>query len=222
MWARNWSSVLTCVLVALVSCTAWAEDEETRRKRLVKLATGDFSLPAPVGKVYSLEALIDRTLEQNPAMVARKHAELFAAHQRSEADWAYGPMVKVDSTFTVVPAETDINRVQGNLEKYFNLDIGPFSASTVRVIIPIYTFGKIEAARDLAQLGVERGALETRKQRLKLISQTRQAYLSLQLGKHIKAVTADGQAVIKQEIERQLEAREFGDEEIDIVQLRKL
>lgn len=199
-----------------------SKEEKARRKRLARLAAGKPKLPPPKGKVYTLEALLDRTLDQNPLIVARKHAELYAELRQDEANWAVFPMVKAESTFTIVPAETDINRAGGNLEKYYNLDVGPFTANSVRIIIPIYTFGKVAAAKDLAKLGIQREKLETKKERLKLIAQTREAYYSLQLGKHIQAITLDGRKVIKDEIVRQNEAREFGDEEIDVAQLRKL
>ncbi len=228
MWARN--SPAWVVIAAICLCLApphASADESTsgaqaHRKKLARLAAGRVRLPPATGKVYALEDLVDRALSQNPLLVARKHAEIFADLRDSEADWAYGPMVKVESSFTVVPSETDVNQVQGNLEKYLDLDIGPFSSSTIRVVIPIYTFGKISAARDLAELGVDTERLKTKKERLKLMTQTREAYYSLQLGKHIQAITADVRTVIKDEIKRQNEAREFGDEEIDIPQLRKL
>jgi outer membrane protein TolC len=226
MWARNspaWVVIVAiCLGLAPPHALADGPTSKTQRKHLARLAAGKVTLPPPTGKVYALEDLVDRALSQNPSLVARKHAEIFANLRNSEANWAYGPMVKVESSFTVVPAEADVNQVQGNLEKYLDLDIGPFSSSTIRVVIPIYTFGKISAARDLAELGVDAERLKTKKERLKLITQTREAYYSLQLGKHIQAITADARTVIKEEIKRQNEAREFGDEEIDIPQLRKL
>ncbi len=230
MWDRSRprGRVALVLFVALglcgstVAADGLSKEEEARRKKLVRLAAGKPKLPAPTAKVYSLEALLDRTLDQNPLLVARKHAELYAELRQDEANWAVSPSIKIESQFTVVPADTDINRAQGNLEKYLELDVGPFSANSVRIIIPIFTFGKIAAAKDLAALGIDQARLDTKKQRLKLIAQTKEAYYSLQLGKHIQAITADGRSVIKEEIERQNEAREFGDEDVDVPQLRKL
>ena len=229
MWDRSRAAraaVVVFVALGLSASTVVADgiskDEEARRKRLVRLAAGKPKLPAPTGKVYSLEALLDRSLDQNPLLVARKHAELYAELRKDEANWAIAPSIKAETQFTIVPADTDVNRAQGNLEKYLEFEVGPFSANSVRIVIPIFTFGKISALKDLADLGIDQSRLDSKKQRLKLIAQTKEAYYSLQLGKHIQAITADGRTVIKDEIERQNEAREFGDEEIDVGQLRKL
>ncbi len=198
------------------------EPAEARRKRLARLGTGRISLPEPIGEVYGLGPLVERGLEANPQLVARKHAELFAGLRQDEADWAYAPKFELTSALTAVPAEADFNEVGTNLESFFELDIGPLSTSSLKVLVPIYSFGKLAAAVDLAELGVDQAALETEEQRLKIITQIREAYYSVQLGKTIQATMADGLAIMQEEIERLNEAREFGDEEVDVVALRKL
>lgn len=197
-------------------------DEESRRRRLARLGSDKVRLPPPTGEVYPLEALLERGMEVNPLMVARRHAELFAQYRTEEAAWARAPKFDITTTITAVPNKTDFNEVQSNLTRYLNLDIGPLSATSIRLAVPIYSFGKLSIAAELADLGVEQAELETREERLKLLTQIREAYYAYQLGKHIQAIMKDVVELMREEIERQDEAREFGDENVDIEALRKL
>ncbi len=196
--------------------------EQDRRKQLVRLASGEPRYKDPQGRVYTLESLIERAMEVNPQVVARKYAQLFAEQRQGEADWAMFPEIEINGRLTYVPNEPDFNAVQDNLEEYFALNIGPLFQTTVRIVFPITTFGKINNLQALAALGVDQGELETAKLRLEIIRKLREAYLSVQLGKLIEALSIDGSQVISDEVARMDEAREFGDEEIDVVELRKL
>jgi outer membrane protein TolC len=196
--------------------------EQERRKKLARLGTGRVRLAKPVGEVYSLQGLVERGMSVNPELVARRYAEVFAELRTQEADWARFPKFDITSSLTAVPAEADFDEVGKNLESFAALDIGPLSVNSVKLVVPIYSFGKISMASELADLGVDQAQLETRKKRLRILTQLREAYYSVQLGKQIKATMADGVDIIREEIERQDEAREFGDDEVDVVQLRKL
>lgn len=201
---------------------AAASQEAARRKRLAKLGSGRITLPEPVGTVMTLDDLIERGMKSNPELVARQHAELFAQYRQKEAAWAAFPSVQLDSTLSIVPETTAFNNVSSNIEQYLAFEFGPLSISSVRIVVPIYTFGKISAAQDLAALGVDQEELETTQKRLEIVAQIREAYVSVQLGKHIQGLVGDGIGAIREEIERQNEAREFGDEVIDVIALRKL
>lgn len=216
------AALLTGALLLSSAAAAQEDPEAAARKKLIRLGSGTVNLPAPIGEVYPLEALIERCMEVNPQVVARQHAELYARYRQEEADWALFPSFQFNTNFTVVPEQTDPNRVTSNIEKYLAFEVGPFSSSSLRIIVPLFTFGKIDAAQELAALGVDQQELETRKLRLKLLTQTREAYYSLQLGKQIQGLIGDSVGIIREEIARQEEAREFGDETIDVEQLRKL
>lgn len=220
---------LALVLGAL-SLTAWSplaqaqddgESDAERRKRIARLGSGKIKLPEPTGTVYDLDALVERAMTSNPQLVAREYGEYYNELRQKEAGWAYFPRIEVNSTLSVVPDNTDFNAVSGNIERFLALDIGPLSNTSLRVIFPVYSF-KIAPARELAAIGVEEGKVVTRKKRLELITQLREAYYSFQLGKMIMAVSQDGSMLIKEEIERMEEAREFGDGDVDIEDLRKL
>ena len=194
--------------------------EEERRKRLARLGSGKLRPIQTVGEVYPLESLIERCQEANPQVRARVFSEQFAELRQQEADWAIAPSFSLNAGATWVPPNADPNDVKDNVSKL--IDGGPFLTDSVRMTIPLWTFGKLTSAQNLAGLGVDQAGLETRRLRLQLISQTREAYYSVQLGKHIQALIADGVDLIHEEIERLEEAREFGDESVDIKQLRKL
>ena len=199
-----------------------ADDQEARKARLARLGAGKVKHPPPVGDVYTLESLIARSSEVHPLLIAKASRKLYAELRLEEANWGMFPKFEVTSVLSAVPNNVDFNNGASNLEKYIAFDIGPLSNNSLKIIFPVYTFGKLDSAQDLAQLGVDQAELETRKERLKLNSQLREAFYGAQLGKMIKAVMVDGVDVIKDEIARMDEAREFGDEDVDIVQLREL
>lgn len=196
--------------------------EQARRDRLARLGAGKVKHAPPIGKVYSLDALVERSMEANPELVARRYTEFYARYRQSQAEWARTPRMEFDSALTAVPNDTNFNQVEENVSEYLQFDIGPLTTNKLRLIFPLLSFGKITAAQDLAQLGVEQSEIETQKKRLLLIRQIKEAYYSVQLGKAIKAIMGDGIASIKEELARQDEAREFGDEEINVTAFRKL
>lgn len=202
-----------------------SDDEEKRKKRLARLGSGRVNHPEPIGEVFAVDALADRAMEVHPLLVAQESKRFFAEMRKNEADWAFFPKFEVTSALTVVPNAPDpdaVNNAGSAFQQYIELDIGPLSTTSLRVLLPIYTFGKVSTARDLAQLGIDQADLEMKKERVKIAAQIREAYYGLQLGKMIMAIMNDGREVIKDEIAAQNEAREFGDEDVDVVELRKL
>lgn len=210
------------IKVAPAEPAASSEEDQGRRKQLVRLAAGEPHYKEPTAQVYTLEALVERAMEVNPQVAARRYTQLYAEQREGEADWAMFPSIELGGRLTYVPNNPDFNAVQGNLEEYFALNIGPLFQTTVRVIFPITTFGKIDNLQELAALGVDQSELETAKLRLEIIRKVREAYLSVQLGELIEALSIDGSQVIRDEMSRMDEAREFGDEDVDVVELRKL
>jgi len=198
------------------------ESDSERRKRLARLGSGQVRYQAPIGEVHSLEAMVERVMEVNPQVVARQYTRLYATLRQDEANWWWFPEFEVGGKLTYVPHETDFNEVGSNLSQYVNLDIGPLVQGSLRIVFPITTFGKVDTLQELAALGIDQADIEERKLRLELIRKVREAYLSVQLGKLLEALSADGNTLIKEEIARLDEAREFGDEAVDIEELRKL
>ncbi|MEL6182806.1 MAG: TolC family protein [Myxococcota bacterium] len=161
------------------------DDEEQRKKRLARLGSGQIKHPEPIGEVYTLDALANRAVEVHPLLVAQEAKRFYAELRQDEANWAFFPKFEITSALTVVPNAPDpeaVNNAGSALQQYIELDVGPLSTTSLQILFPIYTFGKVGTARDLAKLGIDQADLEMRKERVKLAAQIREAYYGLQLG----------------------------------------
>jgi outer membrane protein TolC len=138
------------------------------------------------------------------------------------ADWAWTPKIEALSTLAPVPANTDPNSIGGNIEELTSLNIGPFFRQTVRIWAPVYTFGRITQAQELAQINVESAKLERERAFVELHFQVRRAYYGLQLASAFDEMLRDGQKLIKEQLADMEEAREFGDRDVSIRDLRRL
>ena len=90
------------------------------------------------------------------------------------------------------------------------------------MIIPIYTFGRINRAKALAELGVKNADLEGRKAELELIFQVRRAYYGLQLARSLDSMIQDGGKLVTEQLEKMEEARNFGEADFETKDFRKL
>jgi outer membrane protein TolC len=92
---------------------------------------------------------------------------------------------------------------------------GPFFSGGVQGAIPIYTFGKISAARDAARAGVTSATLTSRRARNQLRFDVRRAYYALQLALDTLQMISEGRGKLTKAV-RQLEQRiEDGDPDVD-------
>lgn len=176
---------------------------------------------APVAPV-TLEALLKRASKHAASLSVRDAALKNAQWKQTRADWAWTPKIEALSTLAPVPANTDPNRVGANLDEITALNIGPFFRQTIRIIVPIYTFGRIDGAQELAQVNVENARLERKKAELELQLQVKRAYYGLRLARAFGAMLGEGQSLIKERLVKMEEDREFGEADFDIKDLRKL
>lgn len=92
---------------------------------------------------------------------------------------------------------------------------GPFFSGSVQGAIPLYTFGKISAARDAARAGVTSATLAGARTRNQLRFDVRRAYYALQLALDTLQMISEGRGKLVKAV-RQLQQRiDDGDPDVD-------
>ena len=136
---------------------------------------------SPKTEVYSLREMM--ALAYKNADVMKEHTARVdkAKWQEYRADWAWAPKLKSNYLLAPVPEKAEVGEFSSNLDQYLALNIGPFIRVKATVGMPIYTFGKISIAQDLADIGVDVAELERRKARLDVAYQVKRAYATIQL-----------------------------------------
>ena len=188
--------------------------DASAKTREVEIAEG--------GRTVELEALRDLASKRAAVMRVSEAKIRHAEWQRFRAEYGWAPKLQADSTLAPVPANTDPNNLSGNFDEIAAFNIGPFFRQTVNVVIPVYTFGRLDAAEDLAQIGWENAALEARDALLDLDYQVKRAYYGLQLARTFGALLEDGDRLVSEKLEEMEEARDFGEADFKIQDFRKL
>lgn len=170
----------------------------------------------------ALGELLSAALKHADAIKAASANQRYADWQQYRAERAWLPKLQANTLLAPVPANTDPNRVSENLDEIFSLNIGPFIRQTARLLMPVYTFGRLSAAKDLAQLGVENAALGMKKQQVELAYQVQRAYYSAQLAAAFQTMIDDGEKLLGDKLKEMEDARDFGDADFKIKDYRKL
>ena len=165
------STLRTGLLAALVGLTIG----------LVPSASAQDAVP-----LLTLDEAVEMAMSQAPSLqVAAADVELAQAREL-EAGLARLPAFSGRSVWA--PS----GPVRGNaIESTSGTDLGAIAdlgdefgfqtSNSIRATLPLYTFGKIELAEDLAHVGYEVAIMQRRKAELEVVFNVRQAYLGLQL-----------------------------------------
>jgi len=196
------------------------EPEPAEEKKETPAKEGDAK--AQLAKQVSLEELEVAARDNAAVMDAERARKKNAEWQRYRARYAWAPKLQANTLLTPVPADTDINDFGNNIDNILALNIGPFFRQTANLVIPLYTFGRINRAKALAEIGVKNADLEARKAELDLIFQVRRAYYGLQFARSIDAMIKDGGELVTGQLEKMEEARNFGEADFETKDFRKL
>ena len=90
---------------------------------------------------------------------------------------------------------------------------GPALSGAVRGAIPLWTFGKLTAARDAAEAGVEAARGDRQKIRNKVIYDVRRAYYGLQFALDVKQMISEGLPKLEQAQQKLREQLDAGDDD---------
>ncbi|MBN1947643.1 MAG: TolC family protein [Bradymonadales bacterium] len=166
--------------------------------------------PAVEPPVLTLQEALELARQNAPSLEVAQGSVDRAKAQELEAFLARLPTLEARSTWTLsgpirgTPCEsesgTDIGALQDLAE-----DQSFQTMNSFRAVLPLYTFGKINLAEDLAAVGYEVAALQRRKAQLELTFNLQRAYLGQQLSVKLQELIDDGLgrlASIRRNLER--------------------
>ncbi len=171
---------------------------------------------------YALAELTARAVTNSELMAEFKERRAQAKWDQYKAEHAWSPKISSTTTAAPVPANADPDRFEENIDEFLDLEIGPFVREDLNVVVPVYTFGRVSTAKELAELGIENSKLVNEKQRLDIIFETKRAYYSLRLANAFQEMLEEGEELIEEQLEEMQDARDFGEADFDIKDLRKL
>lgn len=189
-----------------------------------------FSLLAPASQVptLTLEGLLERVKQHNPAMAEARATLASYKALFDQAYFAWTPTVKVDALLAPLPERRLLRRCVLGEDSATGLDlIGPCPGQDIednevittdteigllvrlnaKVTFPIYTFGKISSAKRAARAGVGIGRATVEATRAELGALVKQAYYGIQLAESVLGILQDGRDRIndiKAQIEKEL------------------
>ena len=171
---------------------------------------------------YELEEILNKARDFAPLLAEHQARRDYADAQRERADRAWWPTLETDSQLAPVPANADPTRIDRNIDEITAFNLGPYFRQTARVSMPIYTFGRISTARELAQIGVDVADLEREQAIHEHLQRTRQAYYGRQLAVAFGDLLDEGGTMVRDHLEQMEEDRAFGEADFSTSDLRRL
>ncbi len=172
--------------------------------------------------VYELDEVLEKAREHAALQAEMEAGEDLARATRSRADRARWPRLEAQSLLAPVPANADPSRIDANIDEILGLSIGPFFQQTVRIVVPIYTFGRISTVQELGELGVDVASLKRRRAVDDHLLETRRAYYGRQLSTSFAEILAEGAQLVTETLEQMEADRAFGEAEFGTADLRRL
>ena len=184
---------------------------------------------------YTLAELTRLAREQYPGIKAARHALVGAKADQFRAKWAWLPTFNLTGFFAPVPevrcidangnrdpTGLDCMRTSAALDaSSFNI-AGVFLKLEVQTSIPLYTFGKIAAARRAADAGVQVKEQDIRKTAAKVDKQVSEAYWGVKLAREILYTIKTGRKHLDKAINRIEEEIDEGEGENTLADLLRL
>lgn len=156
----------------------------------------------PKEYTYTLDKIIQMALENSHQIKAAKFGVDVAEEQKSMAIGGYLPKFTVSAYIAPSPSyeKPKSGMTADEFWAYnpsqFNID-SVTMGTEIKGVLPVYTFGKLESAYDLASLGVEMARLEEIKTRSDVIYQAAKAYYTVQFIDDMLDVLKEGLSVAK-------------------------
>ncbi|ETX02009.1 MAG: hypothetical protein ETSY1_05175 [Candidatus Entotheonella factor] len=173
----------------------------------------------PSDPVWTLEQMLERALETSPEVHAALANELVSASQLDRAKTGRLPTASFTGIISPITA-AEGNAVDGDTD---DDDFGIFSKGDLRVIQPIYAFGRLRNEIRAARQGLLAREAATQKSRHAVIFAIKELYYNLLLSHQVKELLNDSQESFGQAletVEERLDNDEGNATEQDLLRLR--
>ena len=167
-------------------------------------STGLLVAGAAQAKAYKLDELLDMARKGNPGLAANAQVTAGVEAQALEAHRSYWPTGDLSSTVAPVPeircnatADNDCASTNFSFQPSQTFDAitklrGVFTRTEVKLVQPIYTFGKISAGINAADLGVEASHSKESGQVAEVELNVRKAYWGAKLAREMLSMLDEG------------------------------
>lgn len=173
----------------------------------------------PSNQVWTLEQMLERALETSPEVHEALANELVAASQLDRAKTGRLPTATFTGIISPITA-AEGNAVDGDTD---DDDFGIFSKGDLKVIQPIYAFGRLRNEIRAARQGLLASEAATQKSRHAVIFAIKELYYNLLLSHQLKELLDDSQENFTkalETVEERLENDEGNATEQDLLRLR--
>ena len=166
-----------------------------------------------------LAALTRRALRHYPSLRGARHRVAAAEARLDEATISpFFQGLNATVSVTMAPESRGSPVFSPDSQLPLSNDWRPVIQAGIEGVVPLYTFGKLSAARDAAQAGVDAAHLSVEQSRAKLRYDVRRAYYALQLSLDVQQMIREGQSRLQRaatRLEEQIEAGDEGVNEMD-------
>lgn len=171
----------------------------------------------------NLQALLAEARAHSHDLAAARHSIEAAEAQLDEATYSPFFQFQVEAGAAWVPDATGVAGYSSDPRNQLDRGFGPAMEAKLRGAIPLWTFGKLSAARDAARAGVNAAEGELAKVRNKLTLDVRRAYFGLQFALDVQQMISEGLPKLEQALTSLQERLDEGDDEdLDPVDLYRL
>lgn len=134
----------------------------------------------------TIEDCVTIALKNNAKVQATEYGVDAARAQRKEASAVPFPIFEY--SWDTAPVPNDVNRA---VKAFFDGEMSWFNRLKIGMGIPIYAFGKLKTAQELADKGIEKSLNERKKEQTDVVFQVRQLYYGVQLAQELGKLLKD-------------------------------
>jgi outer membrane protein TolC len=169
----------------------------------------------PSTRATDLPALLQAAEKRDPGLRSAEHA-IAAARARLGEAWV-SPFFdfKATTSFAMAPEARGTPVVSPDSDFPVENRWLPVYKAEVKGAVPLWTFGKLSAAREAARAGIQGAELERERTRAKLVYNVRRAYFGLQLALDTQQMISEGKDKLEKAVRRLEKRLEEGDTEVN-------
>ena len=190
--------------------------QASRDTQTIQTSESDHINKVIEGKVkLSLDDCIRLTLDRNQRLKAAGYDVEAAKGQLIEANAILWPVLEY--TYRLAPVPKDVDNA---LNDFFSGQVTLFNSLHVGIGVPVTSFGQLQAAKKMAQGGVEAARLNQTKSKESTIYQVKQLYYGILLAKETIGLLKDAAGKITDKIKGEEDKEEKDISPYDIMQLK--